>query len=661
MNKILNNKFIDENNIELNIKQIALKANSLFKAICGSFNFELVKTVICTFIFINILTTIGLCNSAVESIKINSFDTNIVIDRSNKYHVTEDYNLKLMNLENNKNIFEVIIPIDNSKGYKQKFENINVEGFKYSKVKTRDKMILKINLNSNDGIDLKKAFDLKVSYTLDKGEDYNTNEDYIDIYLSSPYFKSNIDNFEYKITFPRRIVATNFNYNLVTFADVNDNFLKSDLVIKYLENETVIKGNYKKVLPSNRTIKISAVVYDGFFDNVRDSKKEEFKLIGLYLVCLGICFVHFFLCGRDTTMLYKIKPNIPNGISPLIIKEFFYIKNKKEKEENIESKDKSTNLRPNYHFSSMLIKWANQGFISIEIEEKVNKNDGALHKKDYKIKKLKEVGRSEIPYFEKIIFDGMAVLAVDNVIDTELIRNNFDYLKECVKYFKKQSASAENVIHEYIENMEENKKDDLAERTLNNLKVLSIFSFVLATIFTAFVYQYSFDYLIIASMFIIMLAFMYFKVLNNDKHKVNFLISTIVLILGYFMININLISYLVLSLTTLLILTVRKHSFEYEILVEKLKSFKRFICKKKDRVGIVNVLAENPKYFYEAIPYAIVFENADTFTNRCEEFPIAMPGWLSNTHPKKFKVNMIKELAEDIDLALNDIIYRLEE
>ncbi|MCQ2749188.1 MAG: DUF2207 domain-containing protein [Clostridia bacterium] len=125
--------------------------------------------------------------------------------------------------------------------------------------------------------------------------------------------------------------------------------------------------------------------------------------------------------------------------------------------------------------------------------------------------------------------------------------------------------------------------------------------------------------------FLLAMFVLYFFVIDGTNKKRNIFSCLGLLVLGYFITPFNIAGYLILSLTTLFVLFVRKYSFEYELSLDKIKGFKKFL-KKVNRGKIVNLLNNNPKYFYEAMPYAIALGETEKLVNVCREFKIAMPG-----------------------------------
>lgn len=595
------------------------------------------------FMFGFIFCMLSSCSLAREkkSYYITNVRSEIELDITNKYFVNETYNVTL-NSANKE--FVISIPYDKNHGYVTKISDISVEGEKYSVSRNSDEVLIKIKLDTkNVSNQYSKTF--KVSYTVDKGADNDKVFDYIEYDLISRFQGARIASYNFNMKLPKGVNSAKVETYIVT-DDGTESLTGKESVVRKLAEGFTLEGNYSGTIENLTGLELKIALDNGYFDGARNPKSKDLKLLGLFAILAALCFIIFFFSGKDSTLLYSERSEIPVLISPIIAKSIINM--------DVNSKEEDTiNDEEFKHLSSLLFKWANLGYINIE-ENKESNSDI----KEYKIKKLRDVNNSEMPYFEKMIFDSFFVLAVNDIVDTKLIKDNIELFAECIKYFRNQRNNVKSMVLDYIRQVKANSYDKKARNNQINIMYLSMLAWSIGTGFELYVHAVKpLDY-VMPIVFLLAMFGLYFFFVDGTNKKRNIFALLGLLVLGVFITPISIPGYLILSLTTLFVIFVRKYSFEYELSLDRIKGFKKFL-KKVNREKIVNLLDSNPKYFYEAMPYAIALGQTEKLVNVCREFRIAMPGWFAGMHPNDYSIDIVANFEKDIDTSIKTIIDSL--
>lgn len=640
----------------------SLKSNKLFKPICMSI-------IIIAIIMIALILVKKLVPVEYSSYLVNGEKVSCDIDNSNRALFTEDYDVTFKTPNAN---FEIVIPIEAQRNYDTLIKSIKCEGYKIITNRQKDyiSVVVKVSAKENENTSSYNRH-IVLNYVVDRGEDFDDSYDYIDYYLASPYRGYKLNKFDFVINFPKSIKSSiDDTYRLFTKHELYNEeliFQKNNTRVALINDGYTITGNVTGGLNAYVGVKIDHMLYNNYFEDVRNSKSDSNKLIGLYIIFFFICFINFFLCGKDGTLIYHTSEEIPSQISPLLCALFTA---------DGSSNENKINEYEFKHLSSLIIKWANEGYLTIEpykvhisLEDEVAQNEKQLeelesgkknvsetseYRIEYRFRKLKEAMRSSMPYFEKFIFDGLFVLSVNGCVDTNVIKNNMLPFKEYLSYFTAQINNAKQEVLSYAKSVKDNFLDKRAKRMKNDIKIISFIMWVVTIGFELIIHHFYIKKMIVPVIFIMMLAILYFLILNYNNF-VNIVSSLIVLAFGYFFVPMSKLAFVLLALTTILIVIIRKYTFQYELIVEKIKSFTRFLSKKGDRTGIVNALNDNPKFFYEAVPYAITFKKLNVLVKRCKEFNLAMPGWLI-MQPEGFTLDVILDMDKEINEIWSSII-----
>lgn len=87
---------------------------------------------------------------------------------------------------------------------------------------------------------------------------------------------------------------------------------------------------------------------------------------------------------------------------------------------------------------------------------------------------------------------------------------------------------------------------------------------------------------------------------------------------------------------------------DYKIdMIGKLLGLREFIrVAEKDRLAML--LDENPSYFYDILPYAMVFGMADKWAEKFKDLTVPKPDWYTSTHTTDFSTIMMAHMLSDV-------------
>ncbi|MCQ2749190.1 MAG: DUF2207 domain-containing protein [Clostridia bacterium] len=279
-----------------------------------------------------------------ESYYITNVKSEIELDAQNRYYVLETYDVTL-NSQNKQ--FIISIPYDKEHGYLTKIKNIKVEGDKYSISRNGDETLIIIKLNGkNQTNQYSKTF--KVSYTVDKGADDVSSLDYIEYDLVSRFQTSRIASYNFRVKLPKSVNSAKAEAFLI-----NEEGLRLDdtgsVKVKKLSDGYTLEGSCSDTIEYLNGLKLKVDLDNGYFENARNAKNKDLKLLGLYGLMMALCFIIFFFCGKDSTLLYSERSEIPSLISPIIAKSIINMDVNSKEEDLINDEEFK-------HLSSLLFK-----------------------------------------------------------------------------------------------------------------------------------------------------------------------------------------------------------------------------------------------------------------------------------------------------------------
>jgi uncharacterized membrane protein len=227
----------------------------------------------------------------------------------------------------------------------------------------------------------------------------------------------------------------------------------------------------------------------------------------------------------------------------------------------------------NKDITSLIFYWADQGYLKIEEKAKI----GFFGTEKYILIKLKEMKSAPNNEYEKYLFDALFIYADDGkTLELNQLKNH---------YYKNIETGKEIFL---IDMISQNKELYSAEsEKLSGMVRWSILFIILSIIFKIFFLGFFGSYL-----------------------QIPLAIISIIFIL-------------------LMSRAIKRRTAYYNNILGRLRGFRKFlITAEKNKLEML--LEENPSYFYNILPYAIVLGVTDKWSDKFKDLVTAPPTWYSS-------------------------------
>lgn len=572
---------------------------------------------------------------------ITNYDKTIVVNSNNTFDVTVNMTIRPLDSQLS---FDYIVPTRTNSGNKILLNDINVKNANYKRENQRNYSVIKI---IDDKSITTKTY--TITYKLNFGEDYVENSDGIHINILPNDLESTVSNLSFSMIMP--FDYTQNNIELTIFNSDNDTSQKLDIMtdVKYTYNKKsrVFSATCNRKLNYREGLRLDLALPEGYFVNERNNSITTTIILIISIITLIVLVLYFFTIGRDEEILCGKSSKLVNYMSPAYA--IILLRNLKD----IKLKDEGrTNI---YEIViPMLLYWANKGYITIK-ENCVNNLNGD---KNMIVTKVINSDNGNIPIYERILLDGIFKLGRDNTIDFKILKNevinNDEVYKqkksEFIEYIKAFKEQLNDVVYKSLE-IGVNKGLDMAYNILRYVPVIILN--IINMILTIQDYTVIFDltYPLVYLTLSIILINMSKK--YNDNYTLYSITSMVGLFIIGFGIKMQVVPYILISMTTFLHIIVRKHNFDLMNQLKQIYAFKRFI-KVNDRKMLVDALSTSDLYFYETIPFAMTLGLKDKWINNCNDFRVKTPDWyIKNEISKKnlYVQNIDKFIEEFTDFG----------
>ena len=534
-----------------------------------------------------------------NDIEITSLESNIKLNKDRTIKVKEDYelyfskNVKKFNraLDSSINVVEsntVIKPIISSISTLKKYEINDID----------KKKIVVLNVNGKEDT----IADLSLEYKYDFGKDESRKNDLF-------YYNiiSNFDNIISDISF--EIELPDKNYKKITFL-LNGKEVKDD-ILEYSVEKNIITGYLNTMLDEEDILSIYVEFPNGYFINANDT----FNYLNYFVLILPIIsfifvIIYWFKYAKGNKAKKKYSYYPPYDFDPA---EIGYLYKGKTDESDL---------------GSLVIYLANQGYMNIE-----EYDDGYKLGRENSFSFIKQKDYKKRNAAEKIIFNGifknrdMASLSdIEYTISTKLMDA------------KKTLDNSDN-------------KKKLFNIDINKSKLVIMILTVLSVLFLTVVpvKEFTDSYLLVPVLTLTM-VFGLAIISIIEVAKIPKFILGLVFIGGTIWLNIysllgqNLLMILYIIGTVFVILTTfifKKLPLRTKFGNEKLGEVEGFRLNlvTMDLNKLKELIDENPNYYYDMVPYLMVFDQVDNWITLGSKLGLQRPSW----HLSSDEFNIKKE------------------
>lgn len=521
-------------------------------------------------------------------------------------------------------------------GYNHKLENIKVidpitkEDLVFKATTLKNSVLIDIFSSSLKGIR-----NFKIEYQMQYGDDFILFEDIFKMQLIKNDYKSSIPITKFEINFDKKVegVAKNISFTLGS-----TEYSKSENIKWEFKTDKSIVG-YVRYLYPYEGLKVKINFDNGFFKpktKVFDQQRYiiVFSVMG-FIIILSLVFKSIVKKPKVAKTLTFLPPE---DMSSLEIAENL-------KDYKVGDKD----------IMSLIVHWATKEYINIvEKDEKI-----FLEKR---VANLKIKNKNEKDFFRKIFEFGTGSIVKIEDLNEEF----FSYLKDLKKniydkrneksFFNKETFIMFLVSSIFALFITYFLTPDIIKQvgggyfnTFISLYLLMIFLHVFTfQVFKNIKFSNTLNKVIIYTLVFVPVIVLYALLSSNGIEKVRGLILDDFEIAYLFNIwKLNVFSTFVLSQITMFFITnVNKYSKTKLIIKGKIEGFKSFLSNVTVE-ELNSIYYDNNEYYYQMIPYCMVFDSLDKWTTLFSQIKIDAPKWYSG---EDFEIDrfikMFKELEE---------------
>ncbi|MBE0450991.1 MAG: DUF2207 domain-containing protein [Clostridia bacterium] len=553
-------------------------------------------------------------------LEITQMKVNIVVNEDNTYNIEETLDVSF-NRSDMHGIFRAI-PIETYFGKQVKISSISVPNHKSET--EYDGGFLNLKIGDPD-IYARSSEKYVIRYKYEIGDDRNSEMDELYFNIVGVQWEIPIHKTVFTIVMPKAFNGDKLNFtsgytgssdgSKVTY-DITGNIISGEL------NETLIPG---------QALTIALPLDEGYFSEV----KPDLQLLSKFSITFYALFPILFLAaiglwmkfGKDDPIYPTVEFYPPKDLTPA---EIGYI---------IDGK-----IDP-YDLTAMLVYWANLGYIKIieEVEEV-----GLIFKKNKSNMKLQKIRNlpDEAKPFEKIYFNGLFDnYAVDDVVEIDDLKDSFYVTLAQVSKKLLASFKGRGIF---------SKEGNLAwfGMIVIGIMILMMVFIGIISIFSPYAFWSNLIFSFIGSVLIGIVvassAYLFTLVktrLPKDRIGVVLGALSMVVITGIltagllYILEVGwiywvgvILAFLVLQLSPY----AQKRTQKGNEWLAQLLGLKAFI-ENAEKNRILTLIEEDPDYFYNVLPYAMVLGVTDKWADSFESITMNNPDWyVSNSQTRAF-------------------------
>ena len=569
---------------------------------------------------------------------IQDFNIDIRVSEDNIYYIEETITVQFKTARHG--IFRKIP--EKYYGYKHKISNIFVtdgQGNDYDYKVSKSGGYVEIKIGDPDiWVDGIQVY--KIRYMFNMGDDLDKTQDEVYWNLIGTEWDCNIYSANFKIELPKNFDANKVNFTSGDFGNTDNYNVFWDVT------GNIIEGQILQPLQRFEALTIALPLPEGYFSNV-SSKPINYVVVIIFGFMLFLFLASIKLkkdsdkSKSESIKTIMFKP--PNNLNPA---EVGYIYDRIIDDEDI---------------TSLIIYWANKGLLEIqEVEDRVILG---IKLNKYYLKKLKDIDTENT--YERNLFNEMFFFANNNILDLSDLKNVFYKRVSKAKLELKKTMDEKYAVY-----------NTSYDKVANRIGKFSFFAF-LFLIINLMCSNFGVEVPVIFIAFCItsfvgaMLHAIFSKKderrrkhmkskANKKKNIIRYIILTIIIlqttfvlipilssfnefrpeleiVMDYFNIGLNIgfEFYLILGITLLYGLIIRNKSNGFklteqgEIILGKVDGFKEFIeVAEKDKLEML--VDENPNYFFDILPYAIVLNVTDKWSDKFNDLVSEPPKWYNS-------------------------------
>lgn len=403
-----------------------------------------------------------------------------------------------------------------------------------------------------------------VKYNYNIGRDPLNGKDELYFNIIGDNWETSTDNVTFKITLPEAFDSSTLGFSSGLIGSTTNK-------VHYSVDGNTISGSYEGTLKPHEAITIRLELPEGYF--VTPSPSENPLVYVLFFVVptifVGICFYLWFKFGRDDYVAAVVEYKPPKDLNSL--------------DAGLLYKGRATSN----DVTSLLIYLANQGYLKIsEIEQKTFLGGT---KKTFKITKLKDYAGKNTD--ERTFIDGLFALSKSDKPPLEVtpkdLENHFYITVNSIL----SNINSKDNLNKIFEKSASNKSIFISLMILATMAIIIALPLILYGVLDNFIADY-------------------FYAVTYDQVCMFGALYGLTCIIG---------------MTIFKKLLPKRTKYGNEML-GRLRGLKDFLqTVEKDRIE--TMVEEDPKFFYNILPFAYVLGVSDKWIKKFEDISIEPPSW----------------------------------
>ncbi len=541
--------------------------------------------------------------AAAEYFVIDHYQVNVDVMENNSYNITEVIDVDFS--AERHGIFR-ILPLKFDKNW-VKISNVSVPGYNFDVNTSRDSMTIRIG-SADRYVSGKVQY--RISYTYDVGADDLSDMDEFYHNIIGTQWDTEIKSVDFTVNMPKNFDAQKVNCTAGDFGSTDNTNVKWEVV------GNKIVGHTTKSLQRQQGLTVALPLPEGYWVGAKKHSKSEtliFTILGypLYALCVILGFFLWYKKGRDNKLFPSIEFEPPEGLNP---SEIGYIIDGEVDNEDV---------------TALVLYWANQGLIQIEEVPE----SGSTKKKVLSLVKLQDIPANAKSY-EKRVFRALFSLGDGQRVST----------KELEYKFYKTISSVQLEIERGFQNDKE--RAIYVERKGCSFSFLVLLLAILPStmILLEALLPIERGPLWIMSpwvtFFIVGPAYRLSSMMTNHrsypmKHTILLLAVLGLVLAGTYLFVVvftgisvyKCVAAMGSSIIVTFFVSIMSIRTEYgDKILEKVLGFKEFIqSAEKEKLELM--FEENPQYFYNILPYALVMGLSGKWAKHFENMAVQPPNW----------------------------------
>lgn len=548
-----------------------------------------------------------------EYFVIDHYQINMDVIENNSYNITEVIDV---NFNTRRHGIYRVLPLKFDK-MPVEISNIDVPGFQSGIEKNRDELTIRIG--SADTY-VNGSVKYTISYTYDVGADNLSDMDEFNCNLVGLDWDTTIAAADFVINMPKPFKASDVNCTSGPYGSTDNSN------VAWQVNGTTITGKLKKPIGNHEGLTVALPLPEGYWVGAERHREQGwlFNMITgypLYILVIVLAFILWYTKGRDNKLFPSVEFEPPEGLNP---SEIGYII-----DGSVDSKD----------VTSLILYWADKGYIEIE-EEGTGK--GLRKKKKLTLIKTGEPG-ADAKTYEKQVFKKLFSYGQDDRVSTEDLANIF--------YTTVRQAQLD-IKKSFTDNPEKAifKKGSGGYTFLAGVLAALPVITILARAFAPMEGKGPLWLLGIPfSLFLIIPALMLGSAITGQSSgsKGSIVFASLfggfsIIFFGVFTVisaGIPVYRYLAAVGSCIIVcifVSIMSRRTEYgDKILEKVLGFKEFIkTAEKDKLEMM--FEQNPQYFYNILPYAMVLGLSDKWASHFDALTVEPPRWYRGYNYPRF-------------------------